>query len=268
MELFCLLDVHILNGRTTGDINGEITFTANEGCSIVDYNIASFDLFKHVERFSVENMDYSLHFPLSCTLLFKLAVVSPNTDKNSQKVYDMPWIRYKWTEEKSTIFYDKFVDLRFKCIFKMKRSLYEANQRRMLINAKHSPGSFGKIVKHDKSSVSNNNSVEISAYEWYNYFKTLFSDKLIEPVYVLNSEEFDEEKLEAANSLNNTFHEEEKVSSIRSLKTGKSLGPDGLTSEFSKFSCTEIAPNLSDIFNSGEFPASWGESIIRGVFSN
>ena len=58
MELCYLFDVHILNGRTTGDINGEITCTTNESCNIVDYNIASSDLFKHVERFSVENMDY------------------------------------------------------------------------------------------------------------------------------------------------------------------------------------------------------------------
>ena len=111
MELCCLYDIHILNGRTTGDINGEITCTANEGCSTVEYNIASSDLFKHVERFSVENMDYSVHFPLSCTLLFKLAVVSPITDKNSKKDYNKSQIRYKWTEEKSIIFYDKFVDL-------------------------------------------------------------------------------------------------------------------------------------------------------------
>ena len=66
--------------------------------------------------------------------------------------------------------------------------------------------------------------------------------------------------------LNNLFHEQDIVSSIWSLKTGKSPGPDGLTSEFFKFTCTEIAPYLRDIFNaifnSGEFPASWGESII------
>ena len=86
---------------------------------------------------------------------------------------------------------------RFKYICKTKRALYEANQRKMLISSRHSPGNFWKIVKHGTSTVSNNNSNEISAYEWYNYFKTLFSDRLMGPVQALNSEQIDEEKLEA-----------------------------------------------------------------------
>ena len=59
-----------------------------------------------------------MHFPLPCTLLFKLT----NTDKSSQKVYDKPRIRYKWTEEKSTIFYDKFVDL----LIRASTSIYDS----------------------------------------------------------------------------------------------------------------------------------------------
>ena len=41
IELCCEYDVHMLNGRLFDDIEGNITCTANDGRSIVDYIIAS-----------------------------------------------------------------------------------------------------------------------------------------------------------------------------------------------------------------------------------
>ena len=44
-ELRKTYGIHILNGRSPGDTEGEITCTANDGYSIVDYFIASSNLF-------------------------------------------------------------------------------------------------------------------------------------------------------------------------------------------------------------------------------
>ena len=53
------------------DSDSNYTCTANDGASIVDYNIASGDLFPHVIYFNVENRDESLHFPLRCEFEFR-----------------------------------------------------------------------------------------------------------------------------------------------------------------------------------------------------
>ena len=44
IHLCCSKDVHVLNGRFS-DVNGHITCTANGGSSVVDYFVASTELF-------------------------------------------------------------------------------------------------------------------------------------------------------------------------------------------------------------------------------
>ena len=68
IELCCEYDVHMLNGRLFDDIEGNITCTANDGRSIVDYIIASSNLFELFSTFAVDNYDVSDHFPLKCSL--------------------------------------------------------------------------------------------------------------------------------------------------------------------------------------------------------
>ena len=53
IELCKIYSIHILNGRFPGDSEGEITCVANEGSSIVDYFIASSNLFQHICEFEV-----------------------------------------------------------------------------------------------------------------------------------------------------------------------------------------------------------------------
>ena len=54
--------------------------------------------------------------------------------------------------------------------------------------------------------------------------------------------------------------------SIKTLKAGKSAGPDSLSAEFFKSTCVEISPILKDIFNSildsGICPKAFGESVL------
>ena len=45
IDLCCIFNIHIINGRLYDDTDGNYTCTANNGASVVDYNIASSDLF-------------------------------------------------------------------------------------------------------------------------------------------------------------------------------------------------------------------------------
>ena len=63
LELCCTFGIHILNGRTSGDLNGELTcYTAN-GSSLVDYTIVSTALFNRILKFEIGNEDQFTHLP-------------------------------------------------------------------------------------------------------------------------------------------------------------------------------------------------------------
>ena len=55
---------------------------------------------------------------------------------------------------------------------------------------------------------------------------------------------------DTADILNEEITLDEIISSIKTLKNGKSAGPDLLSAEFYKSTCSEIAPILKDLFNS------------------
>ena len=54
VDLCCTLNIHIINGRLYDDTNGNYTCTANDGTSVVDYNVASSELFPRISYFNVE----------------------------------------------------------------------------------------------------------------------------------------------------------------------------------------------------------------------
>ena len=75
------LSIHILNGRSENDSNGEFTFYANETCSTIDYALMSSELFKYEYNFSVKRLDKrcydSDHLPLELSLnCFKDKIIS------------------------------------------------------------------------------------------------------------------------------------------------------------------------------------------------
>ncbi|MCG7876918.1 MAG: endonuclease/exonuclease/phosphatase family protein, partial [Candidatus Thiodiazotropha endolucinida] len=53
LELCCIFNVHVLNGRLFDDKNGEITCVANNGSSIVDYILAPTTLFDSFLNFQI-----------------------------------------------------------------------------------------------------------------------------------------------------------------------------------------------------------------------
>ena len=68
VNLCCLFDIHILNGRFSGDSDGNLTCFSNDGASLVDYTIASSNLFPYIRNFYVLDRDDLDHFPISCEL--------------------------------------------------------------------------------------------------------------------------------------------------------------------------------------------------------
>ena len=62
IDLCCEYDVHILNGRLFDDIDGNFTCISNDGLNIVDYILASTNLFELFSSFSVNEYDVSDHF--------------------------------------------------------------------------------------------------------------------------------------------------------------------------------------------------------------
>ena len=102
IDLCCIYDIHVLNGRLFNDINGEITCTVNEGSSIVDYMVASSLLFESILHFQVGNEVFSDHFPLKCTLTIGHEV---NRTYQYDHVENLnSWQKFKWREELKTIF--------------------------------------------------------------------------------------------------------------------------------------------------------------------
>lgn len=54
----------VLNGRTTGDTEGNFSFCGIMGSSVIDYNICSHSFLRYVEDFSIDMKIFSDHMPL------------------------------------------------------------------------------------------------------------------------------------------------------------------------------------------------------------
>ena len=78
IELCCTYGIHDLNGWLFKDIEGNFTCTANNGASIVDYMIASTQLFQYFTDFGIGELDQSDHFPLFCCIHLKFNTQDSN----------------------------------------------------------------------------------------------------------------------------------------------------------------------------------------------
>ncbi len=106
VELCRLLNVHMLNGRTNGDRHGEFTCTANDGCSLVDYNIVSTELFESINTFRIEDRCESDHFPLFCNLHFHMKTDVHTYSRNDPHLHQVgaEYVNYNWSVPRSATF--------------------------------------------------------------------------------------------------------------------------------------------------------------------
>ena len=111
IELCCSHSVHLLNGRLFHDKRGEFTCFANNGASVVDYMIASTDLFKLVKKFCVSDIIYSVHCLLRCTLVLPLKEIETLNVQMSNVLHDYDQITLNKYNQTSFVqkVKDKFV---------------------------------------------------------------------------------------------------------------------------------------------------------------
>ena len=89
-------DIHIVNGRMNGDECGEITCYTKNGCSLVDYTIATPGMFKVFNKYEILMKDEYTHLPQAFILeMNSVCTENPVTSTNTVgKTRD----RYKWSE--------------------------------------------------------------------------------------------------------------------------------------------------------------------------
>ena len=108
IDLCCEHDIHMLNGRLFDDVDGNITCTANEGRSLVDYIIASTSLFDKFSHFCIDTHDFSDHFPVTCTLVLQQSHWEEFHNESDNDTETYIWNKYKWKETRKRDSLEKF----------------------------------------------------------------------------------------------------------------------------------------------------------------
>ena len=109
LDLCCMYNIHVLNGRLFEDVKGEITCVANAGRSVVDYMVASTSLFDSFTYFKVGCEDFSDHFPLICRI--NLSCPGQGIQKTNFNMNGNAWRKFKWKENLKDQFIYSFTTL-------------------------------------------------------------------------------------------------------------------------------------------------------------
>ena len=113
LSAMCIeLGIHVLNGRTPGDLTGEITNITENGRSIVDYMLTEPNMFNVVKSFNVLDVPESNHLPLLCklNLSFNPTEAEGNDANNTfENVSDIP--KFKWENEERLNFLNTLSDV-------------------------------------------------------------------------------------------------------------------------------------------------------------
>ena len=76
--------------------------------------------------------------------------------------------------------------------------------------------------------------------------------------------------MESVDTLDRVISVSEVQAAIKALKDNKTAGPDGLSSEFFRYSAPCVlhflTEYLSKLFNTGTFPSEWSESVILPIY--
>ena len=125
---------------------------------------------------------------------------------------------------------------RFKAVCKRKKLLFQKYKRLSLVQNRSNPKEFWKLLKNStKANV--NTSASVSPFEFYSYFKSLLFD-VTAPA--LTYDQSGDSGNPNADCLNNSLCLTEIEKAITSLANGKSVGIDGLPSEFIRQHCTKL----------------------------
>ena len=156
----------------------------------------------------------------------------------------------------------------FKNMCRAKRLSVQCKHRQELLENRKRPAAFWKSVKCD-TRTKGDSYEKIPANDWFSYFKTLFSNS--ENTSITDSERLDHVASETRNNdiLDDPITSEEIISSIKTLRSSCSPGPDGTCMEMFKSTIHITITYLHRLFNvimtTGNFPPEWSSSLITPV---
>ncbi|UYV62176.1 hypothetical protein LAZ67_1008122 [Cordylochernes scorpioides] len=113
----------IINGRSTGDREGDFTYVSERGSSTIDYCIVSQGILEKISDFRIETQMYSDHLPL----ILKITV--QNTYENKSKVEEYGVTRYRWTADGINTFKQELKELQVVKISNLDSSVNTFTQR-------------------------------------------------------------------------------------------------------------------------------------------
>ena len=154
------------------------------------------------------------------------------------------------------------------------KAAYNAKMLDDLVSSSSSPKSFWNKLKNITGSRRKSNN--ISKDKWKTHFESLFSNNIqnddnehTDDVAIDIEYDITENELEDI-IFNSEITDEEIIKAVRALKKGKSSGQDDLIPEFFIYSLELVLPLINSlfnrIFNSGDFPPTWGQSILVTLF--
>ncbi|UYV74309.1 hypothetical protein LAZ67_11002975 [Cordylochernes scorpioides] len=113
----------IINGRSTGDREGDFTYVSERGSSTIDYCIVSQGILEKISDFRIETQMYSDNLPLI------LKITAQNTYENKSKVEEYGVTRYRWTAEAIKTFNQELKELQVIKISNLDSSVNTFTQR-------------------------------------------------------------------------------------------------------------------------------------------
>ena len=131
----------------------------------------------------------------------------------------------------------------FKKNTRLKRSLYEKQKRSELINSSRNPKEYWKNIKRNCNKKSSSENA-INSDTWFNYFKNLLNiDVSGVHEQVLHNITQNNDCID----LDRRITDDEMITSIKSIHSNHSPGPDRICIEMIKSILNEILPFLNDL---------------------
>jgi len=155
----------------------------------------------------------------------------------------------------------------FKALCNDKQKEYNKNQLDDLCSKVNNPNSFWSKLKQ-MTFTQKRSSNTITTEQWIHHFEGLLNPCLANDE---NTDNIDVTVVEPENEIdefifNSEITEDEIRLAIKHMKAGKKSGPDNLIPEFFIYGVDIILPILVKLFNrifeTGEYPDSWTESLI------
>ena len=171
--------------------------------------------------------------------------------------------KYRVTNNQTDYLNYKAAKSRFKKTFRSKRSQFESQKRLELLNSSRNPKEYWKQIKQNCNKSTNRSENQVNREDWLTYFKNLLNtSSLEEHEQVLQNITQNNDCIE----LDRQITDDEIISSLKSIHSNRSPGPDGICIEMLKVTLNETLPFLNALFNTiydtGVFPAEWSQNII------